>query len=99
MTDRWRRHRREVPIDEAGEPSAQDPDVASRMDIAKTFGVLRPMERQLMWLAYVEGATHREIAAALGLREGSVRVLLSRARAKMAALLRDQRSTSSGETA
>jgi RNA polymerase sigma-70 factor (ECF subfamily) len=40
-----------------------------------------------MWLAYVEGADHREIAAALGLRERSVRVLLHRARRKLAALI------------
>jgi RNA polymerase sigma-70 factor (ECF subfamily) len=49
-----------------------------------------------MWLAYVEGADHREIAAALGLRERSVRVLLHRARRKLATLLR-QRETRSGE--
>ena len=41
-----------------------------------------------MWLAHVEGASHREIAAALGLREGSIRVLLSRARRRLADLLR-----------
>jgi RNA polymerase sigma-70 factor (ECF subfamily) len=40
-----------------------------------------------MWLAYVEGADHREIAAALGLRERSIRVLLHRVRRKLAGLL------------
>ena len=41
-----------------------------------------------LWLAYVEGATHREIASATGLRELSVRVLLARARRKLATLVR-----------
>jgi DNA-directed RNA polymerase specialized sigma24 family protein len=35
----------------------------------------------------VEQASHREIAAALDVKEGSVRVLLSRARRKLAAAL------------
>ena len=41
----------------------------------------------MLWLAYVEGFDHSEIAAALGISEGSVRVLLFRARRKMATLL------------
>ena len=43
----------------------------------------------MMWLAHVEGADHREIAAVLGLRAASIRVLLSRARQRLAGLLRD----------
>jgi DNA-directed RNA polymerase specialized sigma24 family protein len=38
-------------------------------------------------LAYVEGFDHREIAAALQLRERSVKVLLFRARKKLAGIL------------
>jgi len=64
--------------------------------MARVFEQLRPQQRQLMWLAYVEGAEHREIAAALGLRQGSVRVLLHRARRKLAALL-GPREAHSGE--
>ena len=41
----------------------------------------------MLWPAYVEQASHREIANALSVREGSVKVLLSRARQKMAAAL------------
>jgi RNA polymerase sigma-70 factor (ECF subfamily) len=55
--------------------------------MARVFERLNPQQRQLMWLAYVEGADHREIAAALGLRERSVRVLLHRTRRKLAQLL------------
>jgi RNA polymerase sigma-70 factor (ECF subfamily) len=45
-------------------------------------------ERALLWLAYVEGAEHREIAESLNLKEKSVKVLLYRARRKMEAVLR-----------
>jgi RNA polymerase sigma-70 factor (ECF subfamily) len=65
--------------------------------MTRVFEQLRPQQRQLMWLAYVEGADHREIAAALGLREQSVRVLLHRARQKLATLLRE-RGRGAGET-
>jgi RNA polymerase sigma-70 factor, ECF subfamily len=58
-----------------------------RLDMIRMFQQLTPQQRQMMWLAYVEGADHREIAAALGLREGSVRVLLHRARRRLASLI------------
>jgi RNA polymerase sigma-70 factor (ECF subfamily) len=48
---------------------------------------LKPRERALLWLAHVEGADHREIAAVLGVAEPSVRVLLFRARRRLAAVL------------
>jgi RNA polymerase sigma-70 factor (ECF subfamily) len=49
---------------------------------------LTPRERQLLWLAYVEGMSHGEIAAAVGLKSGSIRPLLFRARRRMAEVLR-----------
>jgi RNA polymerase sigma-70 factor (ECF subfamily) len=58
--------------------------------MARTFSKLKPQERQLVWLAYVEGSDHREIAAALGVRERSVRVLLHRAKQKLARLIKDE---------
>lgn len=88
IIDYWRRHKHEAPAAEASERQGHDPDAALRIDMARTFQRLRPQERQLMWLAHVEGASHREIAGALGLSEGSIRVLLSRARRKLADLLR-----------
>ena len=96
--DYWRRQRRERDLSERdmSEPNAVNPDIPLRLDMARSFEQLRPQQRQLMWLAYVEGADHREIAAALGLRERSVRVLLHRARRKLATFLR-QRETGSGE--
>jgi RNA polymerase sigma-70 factor (ECF subfamily) len=49
---------------------------------------LTPRQRALLWLAYVEGLQHREIADVLGLSRLSIRPLLFRARRRMARELR-----------
>ncbi len=49
---------------------------------------LSQRERQLVWLAYGQGSTHQEIAGALGLKTGSIKPLLFRARRKLAKILR-----------
>jgi RNA polymerase sigma-70 factor (ECF subfamily) len=41
----------------------------------------------MLWLAYAEGSSHREIANVLGLEPASLKTLLSRARRKLADLL------------
>jgi RNA polymerase sigma-70 factor (ECF subfamily) len=91
MTDRWRRRRHESSVRALPEPHSEPHDGALRVDMERTFLRLRPRDRQLMWLAYVEGASHREIAASLGLRESSIRPLLARAREKLSTLLQDTR--------
>ena len=48
---------------------------------------LAPRERAMLWLAYVEGFSHREISAQTGLKEASIRPLLYRARQRLAVLL------------
>ena len=40
----------------------------------------------MLWLAYAEGASHREIADTLGLKAASMKLLLFRARRKLAEL-------------
>ena len=52
------------------------------------MALLRPRDRQLLWLAYAEGYSHHEIAEVTGLASASIRLLLFRARRKMARLLR-----------
>jgi RNA polymerase sigma-70 factor (ECF subfamily) len=89
IVDHWCRRRREgASIEDrlraVGRPDA---DATLRVDMERTFEQLKLQQRQLMWMVYVEGNDHREIAAALGLRERSVRVLLFRARRKLAKLL------------
>lgn len=89
IVDDWRHRCRErgAPDARAGLASAPGPDVPQQIDLARVFDQLRPEERAMMWLAYVEGADHREIAGALGVRRGSVRVMLHRTRRKLARLL------------
>jgi RNA polymerase sigma-70 factor (ECF subfamily) len=58
-----------------------------RHDMMRTFAELKPRERALLWLAHVEEAAHEDISQALGVTSGSVRVLLFRARKKLAELL------------
>ena len=55
-----------------------------RHDMMRTFAELKPRERALLWLAHVEEEDHDSISAALGLKSGSVRVLLFRARKRLA---------------
>ena len=63
------------------------PSIELRSDVARIFERLDPRRRALLWLAYVEGFDHGEIAEALGISKGSVLVLLFRARSRMATLL------------
>ena len=53
----------------------------------RLFARLSVRERMLLWLAYVEGASHREIAGSMGIGENSVRVVLYRARKRLAGIL------------
>jgi RNA polymerase sigma-70 factor (ECF subfamily) len=55
-----------------------------RHDVGRLFNELKPRERALLWLAHVEEADHNEIGEALGLKSKSVRVLLFRARKRLA---------------
>jgi len=57
-------------------------------DMKSLFDALRPRDRSLLWLAYVEGYSHEEIAEMMGLRAKSVKVILFRLRASFAASLR-----------
>lgn len=60
----------------------------SRADVRSAMARLKPRERELLWLAYAEGSSHREISETLGLKTGSIKPLLFRARQRLAALLR-----------
>jgi RNA polymerase sigma-70 factor (ECF subfamily) len=51
---------------------------------------LKPREREILWLAYAQGSSHKEIAEMLGLKSGSIRLMLFRARKKLAGFLRRQ---------
>jgi RNA polymerase sigma-70 factor (ECF subfamily) len=93
--DRHRRNaRRETrPLDEEREAAETVAQAArhgqeEQADVRRALERLSPREREMLWLAYAEGATHQEIAETLGLRARGIRVLLFRARKKLAAMLR-----------
>lgn len=89
MADRWRRAAREQTHIERG--THRTDAVAASLpdrDVTRTFAALKPRERALLWLAYVEGEDHEGIAASLHVARGSVKVLLSRARARLRDLLK-----------
>jgi RNA polymerase sigma-70 factor (ECF subfamily) len=90
--DHWRRLPRHEQA-EAANPDEMPADdrtaehVQQRSDLGRLMRRLKPRERELLWLAYAEGASHKEIADVLGLRAASVRLLLFRARQKMLGFL------------
>jgi RNA polymerase sigma-70 factor, ECF subfamily len=89
LHDHFRRRRREtVPLPE----SLAAPETLGELDLRKdfqgAFGTLPPRERAMLWLAYVEGSSHQEIAGALGVKATSIKVMLFRARSRLAERLR-----------
>ena len=61
--------------------------VTRRLDLSRAMDKLTARERSLLWLAYAQGFSHAEIAASLGLRTGSLKSLLFRARKRLLAAL------------
>jgi RNA polymerase sigma-70 factor (ECF subfamily) len=90
------RRRRVLPFFLGGEAAerAAGPDEAGRFerksDVSRALGALKPRDRAMLWLAYAEGSSHEEIAGALGLKKSSVKLLLYRARRRLAGLLGHQ---------
>jgi RNA polymerase sigma-70 factor (ECF subfamily) len=95
MHDRWRRGEdlpfkcENVPFKDEDEP-ALETHPERGLDAARMLYRLKPRARQLLWLAYMEEMTHREIAAVTGLNVMSVRILLLRARREARALLQSK---------
>jgi RNA polymerase sigma-70 factor (ECF subfamily) len=81
---------RSVPMPDVAAEDSSTPE--RRTDVQRALGRLKPRERALLWLAYAQGSSHSEIAGVLGLKTGSIKLLLFRARRKMAALLEGDRS-------
>jgi RNA polymerase sigma-70 factor (ECF subfamily) len=55
-----------------------------RADLSRALAHLSPRERALVWLAYAQGSSHREIATTIGVKTDSVKLMLFRARRKLA---------------
>ena len=94
------RHHEVVPLEDdetqASVPRSQGPtaerQATIRTDLARGMQQLEPVQREMLWLAYAQGASHEEIAEVLGLRAVSIRTLLLRARRKLAGILTGARA-------
>jgi len=95
--DAWRNREETSQLPDAGEAGspAHDARLADhsqrRTDLDRAMSKLNARQRDALWLAYAEGSSHEEIASVLGLRAGSIKMLLFRARKKLAKLLRGER--------
>ncbi len=87
VVDRWRGRRHEQDREMTSEPASAPPRYENDAAVAKIFAELTPRERALLWLAYVEGESHDEIASSLGVGRRGVRVMLFRARRRLRDLL------------
>jgi RNA polymerase sigma-70 factor, ECF subfamily len=91
LRDHWRRPRyssiEEMP-EEMFKARCGVAQSDSQTMLEPAMAQMRPRDRQLLWLAYAEGYSHHEIAEVTGLGSASIRLLLFRARRKMARLLR-----------
>ncbi|MGA9586639.1 MAG: RNA polymerase sigma factor [Terracidiphilus sp.] len=93
LRDHWRRPRsssiEEMP-EEMFKAKCSLAQSDSQAMLEPAMALMRPRDRQLLWLAYAEGYSHHEIAEVTGLASASIRLLLFRARRKMARLLRQR---------
>jgi RNA polymerase sigma-70 factor (ECF subfamily) len=98
LRDHWRRPRmtaiEEVPEQTfASNTSAHfDTQIDSWTTLAPALARIRPRDRQLLWLAHAENYSHKEIAQITGIGVTSIRLLLFRARKKIARILEEQPS-------
>ena len=90
LKDHWRR-KPASSIEDLPEGTFASQATALQMDsqslLQPALAKMKPKERQMLWLAYAEGYSHREIAEVIGVGATSVRLLLFRARRKMAGML------------
>ena len=91
LRDHWRRPRQssieDVP-EEAFAVRSLEGEADNRAVLGRAMAGMKMRDRQLLWLAYGEDYTHKEIAEIMGLASASVRLLLFRARHVVAAELR-----------
>ena len=75
LVDHWRRLKRErrwsletfFGGERSGEAGVENAGQGS--DTLRLFASLKPAEQMLLWLAYVEGLDHREVASAMQVKE------------------------------
>jgi RNA polymerase sigma-70 factor (ECF subfamily) len=99
LRDHWR-HPAATSIEDLPAERFAHSGAATQSDTEAVLGAalaqLRPRDRQILWLAYAEGYSHREIAQITGLASTGIRILLFRARRKIATLLAVQGTAARG---
>src|SRR3954464_6762727 len=94
LRDHWRRPKAlaldDVPEATFSVPGRECAQVESELMLDQAFQFMSPRERQLLWLAYAEGLAHRQIAEITGLGVASIRILLFRAKRKLARSLKEE---------
>lgn len=91
VRDHFRRWRPEVEVGpEHRAAAAHEPTTNLRSDMESALAELGRRDRQMLWLAYVEGMTHAEIGEVMDLKPASLRSMLFRARQRLAEVLRER---------
>lgn len=72
--------RKTVPLEEHPAPRPEPPDTDAREAVRKTIAELDPKYAACVALFYLDGLSVKEIAARLGMAEGTVKIRLHRAR-------------------
>jgi len=85
--DRFRKLKRRGETEIGDKEFAAGGGTGMEVEMMQVFSRLQHQERVLLWLAYVEGYDHGQIARIANVRKLSVKVLLFRARRKLAALI------------
>lgn len=99
LRDHFRRKRPEThEVPERDDAPVHDTAMHLKSDVGRAMAELSIRDRQMLWLAYVEGSSHVEIAKALGLRAASIRSMLFRARQRLAKELQTRGLRPEGES-
>jgi RNA polymerase sigma-70 factor, ECF subfamily len=84
-TSGWRKRRRFVvmPAGQQGEARSRVEESAETLDLLAMLGRVPRREREALVLFYVVDLSVRDVAAAMGIRAGSAKALLSRGRQRL----------------
>ncbi len=69
----------------------QESKILLSLDMEKAFSMLKPRDRMLLWLAYVEGCSYEELAGLTKTKVNSLKIQLFRARRKLSNILKKKK--------
>jgi RNA polymerase sigma factor (sigma-70 family) len=105
VSRRWRRQLRAEVTGEVADVAAREPGPEAAAEAAEVASSVRCAvaklprgQRDAIWLFYLQGLSHREVAAELGVSVGAVKARLHQARAALAPKLTGMLDTKEGTT-